>query len=84
MNLNYWEQSDKYIAYFDVCADDINRIYVKVFCKDRDMYDRVVACLNTSFSYKDPNAANTFEYKSGLYDGIIRLFNKKTNSRKKT
>lgn len=80
MNLNYWEQSDKYIAYFDVCADDINRIYVKVFCKDRDMYDRVVACLNTSFSYKDPNAANTFEYKSGLYDGIIRLFNKKTNS----
>ena len=76
---NYFEQSDEYKLVFDICEDDPNKVYAKVFAPAPQLYDRAIGCLNTSFSFKDPGAANNWEYKHGFYDGIIRLFDKSNN-----
>lgn len=80
MALELFEQSDQYRAYFDILPTDKNKAYVKIYATDKNQYERVIACLNTSFSFKDPSAANSWEFKHGLYDGMIRLFEKRNNT----
>lgn len=81
MALNLFILSNSvYKAYFDIHPTNSNKVYMQIHAADKHMYERAVGCLNTSFSYKDPSAANSWDFKHGLYDGIIRLFDNRENS----
>lgn len=80
MTLELFIQSDQYRAYFDILPTDSNKAYVTIYAIDKNQYERAIACLNTSFAFKDPGAANSWDYKHGFYDGMIRLFDRKNNS----
>lgn len=76
----YFQVSDDFILYFDICEENSEKVFLKIYAPTHNLAMHVVAVLYAGFRFIDQKGKHTWEYKEGFHDASVELFNKRDNS----